>query len=578
VVLPGRTISAEHVRLSMARDQLWLEDLDSRNGTLLNGQPVNRKIPIKPSDEIMAGNYLLQAEFIDTTPENRVPVSFQPEIVTESLINQAYPTAESHFLTVGGGIGSFVWADALIVSGVDPDNIVAIGLDAKPYGRYQRLCANSQIPDHERLRSNSDSCPDNMWGWPGYAVREIGRDAARGRLGQASRVAWQIFNEPYVQTYTPKAGDVFASMDKEAKRIGWENIWQYGRVRAIRKTDQDRYAVLYTGRDSLTGKRQSMVYYCNWLHVAIGYPGIKLLKQLQDFRDVTHDFHRLVNAYEEHDHVYDMLKEHGGTVVIRGRGIVASRIIQRIYEIRQESDKPIEVVHLMRSPKTKGQRFRLGKRDVAHNWEFQPFNWPKAAWGGDLRVTLERAGSVKRDNLLDQWGGTTTADRSDWKEIVDQGLAEGWYRIVFDNIKHVSADHPEFGPITLKLQDEDGQSGTILANYIVDATGLDSSIESHSLLHDLVGQYNLPLNPKGRLHVSNSFELEDMRLSHGQMYASGVSTLGGPYAPVDSFLGLQYAAQRSVSHLARHAETGVRELHGLRSFYQWTRWVRGVQP
>ncbi len=40
----------------------------------------------------------------------------------------------------------------------------------------------------------------------------------------------------------------------------------------------------------------------------------------------------------------------------------------------------------------------------------------------------------------------------------------------------------------------------------------------------------------------------------GRVYASGVMTLGGPNAAVDSFLGLQYAALRSVEDLAaQHA-------------------------
>jgi len=134
------------------------------------------------------------------------------------------------------------------------------------------------------------------------------------------------------------------------------------------------------------------------------------------------------------------------------------------------------------------------------------------------------------------------------------------------------------GPITIYLTNETGLDETLRANFIIDATGLDSDIGSHSLLHDLVGRYNLPLNPKGRLHVSNHFELEEMAHGPSRMYASGVNTLGGPYAPVDSFLGLQYAAQRSVSHLAQTTESGIRELRGINSFYQWTRWVRGVTP
>ncbi len=580
VVLPHPMVSSQHAQFSHDGRVLWVEDLDSRNGTQINGRTVSGRVPILPKDDLLAGPFHIFAEVVEDSDKllSSIPNLFQFETVVEEQINAQFPTQQSRFLTIGGGIGSFVWADTLVVSGVDPADIVALGMEKKPYGRYQRLCFNSQIPEHERLRSNSDSCPDNLWGWPGYAVREIGYESAKGRLFKAFGLAWQIFNEPYVQTYTPKAGAVFDSIDQEADRIQWDKIWQFGRVRAIRKTDHGRYAILYSGRDPETGQSESHVYYCNWLHIAIGYPGIKLLKQLQDYRDETHDFHRLVNAYEEHEHVYDQLKQHGGTVVVRGRGIVASRIIQKVHETRQRTDKPIFVVHLMRSPKTAGNRYRLGKRAVEHNWEFQPFNWPKAAWGGDLRVTLERANDDKRDALLDQWGGTTTADREDWKEIVDSGLQEGWYQIIFDNITHASADHPEIGPITLTLKNESGEDGFIRANFIIDATGLDSDINSHSLLHDLVGRYNLPLNPKGRLHVSNHFELEALAHGPSRVYASGVCTLGGPYAPVDSFLGLQYAAQRSVSHLVRNSESGVRELGGLRSLYQWTRWVRGVQP
>ncbi|MFK7801219.1 MAG: hypothetical protein AB8G95_06290, partial [Anaerolineae bacterium] len=140
------------------------------------------------------------------------------------------------------------------------------------------------------------------------------------------------------------------------------------------------------------------------------------------------------------------------------------------------------------------------------------------------------------------------------------------------------ADHPEVGPISIHLTTEADQNNVLLANFIIDATGLDSDIQSHSLLHDLVDQYQLPLNPKGRLHVSNHFELEELQHGHSRMYATGVCTLGGPYAPVDSFLGLQYAAQQAIDHLSNLNESGVTKLRGLNSYYQWTRWVRGVQP
>jgi hypothetical protein len=66
-------------------------------------------------------------------------------------------------------------------SGVRAEHIGVVGNYPTPHGRYQRLCVNSQIPAHERLRSNSDSCPDNIWGFPGYAAREAWRDLTGGR-------------------------------------------------------------------------------------------------------------------------------------------------------------------------------------------------------------------------------------------------------------------------------------------------------------------------------------------------------------------------------------------------------------
>jgi hypothetical protein len=90
--------------------------------------------------------------------------------------------------------------------------------------------------------------------------------------------------------------------------------------------------------------------------------------------------------------------------------------------------------------------------------------------------------------------------------------------------------------------------------------------------------YDLPANPKGRLDVKNDFELREMRNGNGRMYASGAMTLGGPHAAVDSFLGLQYAALRSVDALAAAGAPGIRRVNGLRSALQWMRWARGVAP
>ncbi|AFY71031.1 Forkhead-associated protein [Thalassoporum mexicanum PCC 7367] len=504
---------------------------------------------------------------------NFPPPSFQAQqVAVQDLHATGLPVSETVYGTVGAGLGSYILADYLRISGVPAHKIMAIGLEPNPYARYQRLCLNSQIPPHERLRSNSDSCPDNLWGWPSYALREAWHDFGKGKVTQAWRYLWQVFAEPtFSETYTPRAGNVFDSIDREAKRIGWDKIYHYGRVLAIRKTNDNRYGIAY----SLGGGRRAFVV-CNYLHLAIGYAALKFLDDLQAYRASTGDFRSVVNAYEQHDHVYEELERNGGTIIIRGRGIVASRIVQRIHEARKKNSH-IMLVHLMRSPKSQGNKFGTAQRPVEHHYEFQPFNWPKACWGGDLRVLLESASAEQRKELIADWGGTTTADRGDWKMIVDMGIQQGWYQIRFGTVEKV--EKAANGKTITHIRERGIQSQVqIEADFIVDATGLDANVEASPLMADLVDRYHLPINPMQRLAVENDFEVAALRNGKGKVYVSGAATLGGPYAAVDSFLGLQYSAQRIVDGLVAAKAPNLKYLNGFGSFAQWLKWVNNRSP
>ena len=625
VILSSRFISDEHARLDWHDGRILITDLASKNGVFVNGKviegteflkrgrsfqigpfsftchldtdyvlaqsepaivipdPIAKPLETPEPEHISGDTALTFSQLTDALTAGEqgqiapLPALFQLQQIPVEQLSQIAPVETITYLAVGGGIGSFTWVDFLVVSGVKPQEIISIGFEAKPYGRYKRLCENSQIQGESRLRSNSDSCPDNVWGWPGYAVREIARDSVRFRFKKAAHVAWTIFNEPFVQTYTPIAQDVFNAMDREARRIGWHKIWKQGRVRAIRQTGDGRYAVLYSEMRK-DQPSQSRIILCDYLHLAVGYPGVRFLPDLQRYRQQTGDFKRVVNAYEDHDWIYEDLKRNGGVLLIRGRGIVASRIIQRLYDLKKTSNAQIGILHLMRTPVSEGNRYKEAQREIDNHWEFQPFNWPKAAWGGDLRNVLERADDENRDQILDEWGGTTTADRRDWRDMIREGLREGWYEIQFGNVEQVLPH--ESGQIATTIQSTGvvEREVTLLADYIIDATGLDSDIDSSPLLKDLAGHYRLPRNPKRRLAVTKHFELEALQNDRGRAYASGVSTLGGPYAPVDSFLGLQYAALRSVDHLRSQRASGIRRLNGLRSIFQWIRWAIGVKP
>ncbi|MFQ3612467.1 MAG: FHA domain-containing protein, partial [Cyanobacteriota bacterium] len=239
----------------------------------------------------------------EQSPDSRSASEFPPplfqaeQISLSALQATGLPVEEAEYLALGGGMGSFVWVDTIRIHGVKPEQIRVISIAKKPYERYDRLLNNCQIPRWKRIRSGSDSCPDNIWGWPGYALRDAWRSFFSGRVLEALGFLWQVFSEPLLaDTYTPRAGDVFASMDREAARIGWDQMLRYGHIRAIRKTEDGRYVVAYSAtRPGYTDHRFMVAKY---LHLATGYPAIKLLNDLQEFRERTGDLKSVVHGYE----------------------------------------------------------------------------------------------------------------------------------------------------------------------------------------------------------------------------------------------------------------------------------------
>jgi len=618
IPLKSSQVSRFHAVIASETDSsIVVTDTGSRNGTFVNGIKKNRCV-LANGDMLQIGPYAIGISFTvnsTETPSVNSHIFFNPqtngpdsaikqpatsppsptvntgefppiaflhasEVTMRSIQSMGMPVEEIDWAAVGGGLGSFIWVDLLRICGVKADRIAVLGMENQPYARYRRLCLNSQIPLYERLRSNSDSCPDNIWGWPPYAVREAWQELLKGRLDVSLKLMWQVFAEPtFAETYTPRAENVFDSIDREVSRIGWNQMFRYGRVRGIRKTDDGRYAIAYSRSNA--EHREHVFLIAKYVHLATGYPAIQFLPDLQAYRETTQDFKSVVNAYENHDEVYKQLEARGGSVLLRGRGIVASRVVQRLYEARQKN-RDIQVLHLMRSPKPVGNKFNFAERSVENHYEFQPFNWPKACWGGELRVVLENASPEFIPQLLTDWGGTTTANRSDWRRMVKEGLSQGWYRITFGEVERVERDSRNRTVTYIREKKLKGQI-QLEADFIIDATGLDAKVKTSPLLNDLVIQYNLAVNGLGRLSVKQDFEVPAMRNSSvsngdGRMYAAGAITLGGHYAPVDSFLGLQYACLRSVESLAKAKVKSVRKLTVVRSLIQWLKWIFNKSP
>ena len=137
-------------------------------------------------------------------------------------------------------------------------------------------------------------------------------------------------------------------MEREYHRIGYQKCVRKGQVRMVRRRYGGGYFTILTPPAGAAPTRR-IAYRSQFVHVALGYPGLKLLPDLQRFREQHRDPGRVVNAYEPHEHVYDQLVRRPGTVIIRGGGIVASRVLQRLIDDRDRLRLQTRILHIFRT-------------------------------------------------------------------------------------------------------------------------------------------------------------------------------------------------------------------------------------
>ena len=174
-----------------------------------------------------------------------------------------------------------------------------------PWQSYEYLTRVSQIPRRERLRSDSKSTPDNIWGFPSYAVREaFGAKSVKDFFAPL----WNVLTEPiFADYYTPQGG---AGVRDDGARgqaaSATTQCVRKGQVRMVRRRRDGGYFTILTPPAGATPTRR-LAYRSPYVHIAIGYPGLKLLPDLQRYREYHRDPSKVVNAYEPHEHVYEQL-------------------------------------------------------------------------------------------------------------------------------------------------------------------------------------------------------------------------------------------------------------------------------
>ena len=486
---------------------------------------------------------------------------------TDAMVEAAgIPVVDVPLVSVGGGIGSFVTVDYLRIAGVKPERMRVLSNLDFPWQTYEYLTRVSQIPRGERIRSDSASRPDNIWGFPSYALAEAVRD-------RSLRPLWQVLVEPiWADYYTPKAGQVFAGLEREAKRIGYLQMLVKGQVRMVRRRRGGGYFTILTPPVG-SAPTQRVAYRAQFVHLAVGYPGLRFLPELQQFRIEHQDFHHVVSAYEDHEHVYDLARTTPVVVMLRGGGIVASRVLQRLMDDRERLGLPTEIVHLFRTYISAAHGPNAwSRRKGGDGFAYQGFNYPKSVWGGQLKSRMRRLEGDERATAYKLMGGTNTPWRRRWQAQMRAGRNSGWYRTMSGTVDQMLLKD---GKVVSMVKTPQGVID-ISADFVIDCTGLEADIAEHRVLADLLEHSGVSRNPLGRLDVERTFELRGAASGTGVIYASGATTLGGYFPGVDTFLGLQIAAQEIADDLARRGFC--RRIGPLRSTSQWLRWAAGREP
>jgi hypothetical protein len=402
------------------------------------------------------------------------------------------PVIDSQLVSVGGGLGSFALVDVLRIAGVETERLRVLGPTHWPDDSYRYLCESSGLAADDRLRSGARI--DNIWGFPSYALQ----------------AAWRERSVKALLRRPPTSRQVNEGIRREAERIHWSAVHAHGSARVVRRRHGSGYFALL---DSVGG---ALAYRSEFVHLAVGYPALRFLPQLREFRAHYGDNHRFVHVYEPHEHVYRTLVTRPGTVMVRGVDVAAARVLRRLIDDRDANGATTRIVHLFADA---GERARF----LRH-----------------------------------------------WRRLLERGLHEGWYVAQEGQLVEVLPDVD--GRLLARGHDAAGGRLKLGGDFFIDATGLDGDVSGHQLLSDLVSVSGASRGSLGRLDVSQRFEVLGTRNGSGRIYASGpiaMSELG----TADSFSGLVGAAWTICDELAQQ---GFCDRIGLgRSVVQWTRWLRG---
>ena len=237
--------------------------------------------------------------------------------------------------------------------------------------------------------------------------------------------------------YTPRAGQAFETMEREADRIGYQQTAsRKGQVRMARRRVGGGYFTILTPPDGATADER-VAYRSPFVHIAVGYPGLKFLPDLQRYREYYRDYtpgrQRLRAARARLRASCSCEPGHGGHPRRRHRRLPRPAAADR---------RPGPA----RGPDPDHPRFRtyvtgahgpniFMRRRGGDGWAYQGFNYPKSVWGGQLKARMRSLEGEERAALQGDRRHQHARSASCGRPSSSGAGSEGWYRTVTGEVE-----------------------------------------------------------------------------------------------------------------------------------------------
>lgn len=96
IVVQDQHVARKHLKFTMLNEQLWVQDLNSVNGTRVNGQYITEQTELHSQDEIRVGQMIFRVMFTEESENIENDNSIEQQVIDKLMNNLTQSTVNSN--------------------------------------------------------------------------------------------------------------------------------------------------------------------------------------------------------------------------------------------------------------------------------------------------------------------------------------------------------------------------------------------------------------------------------------------------------------------------------------------------